>query len=57
MAVVDKIVDNGHARVAEAYLKFLTRPEAQELAAKHYYRPRDKVAAKHAKHLPEGQRW
>ena len=42
VAVVDKNVDKrGTRAVAEAYLKFLYTPEGQELAAKHYYRPRD----------------
>src|SRR4051795_10667154 len=41
VAVVDKVVDRrGTRAVAEAYLKFLWTPEAQALAAKHYYRPR-----------------
>jgi sulfate transport system substrate-binding protein len=36
-------------KVAEAYLEYLYSPAAQELAAKHHYRPRDpQVAAKHA---------
>ena len=51
VSVVDKTVDKrGTRKVAEAYLEYLYSPEAQELAAKHYYRPRDqKVAAKYAK--------
>ncbi len=50
VAVVDKVVDrHGSRRQAEAYLNFLYTPEAQELAAKHYYRPRlAEVAARHA---------
>jgi sulfate/thiosulfate transport system substrate-binding protein len=41
VSVVDRVVDrNGHRPVAEAYLNFLYSPEAQRLAAKHYYRPR-----------------
>lgn len=50
VAVVDKVVDKkGTREVAEAYLKFLYSPEGQELAARHYYRPRDPaVAAKYA---------
>jgi sulfate transport system substrate-binding protein len=50
VAVVDKVVDRrGTRAVAEAYLKFLYTEEAQEIAAKHYYRPRDaKVAKRHA---------
>jgi len=47
VAVVDKHVDkHGTRAVAEAYLKFLYTPEGQELAAKHYYRPRDPAIAK-----------
>jgi sulfate/thiosulfate transport system substrate-binding protein len=47
VAVVDKHVDkHGTRAVAEAYLKFLYTPEGQELAAKHYYRPRDAAVAK-----------
>jgi sulfate/thiosulfate transport system substrate-binding protein len=47
VAVVDKNVDKrGTRAAAEAYLKFLYTPEGQELAAKHYYRPRDPAIAK-----------
>jgi sulfate/thiosulfate transport system substrate-binding protein len=47
VAVVDKHVDkHGTRAVAEAYLKFLYTPEGQELAARHYYRPRDPAIAK-----------
>jgi sulfate transport system substrate-binding protein len=50
VAVVDKVVDkHGTRKVAEAYLKYLYSDEAQEIAAKNFYRPRDeKVAAKYA---------
>jgi sulfate transport system substrate-binding protein len=50
VAVVDKVVDKkGTRAVAEAYLKFLYTPEGQEIAARHYYRPRLKaVADEHA---------
>jgi sulfate/thiosulfate-binding protein len=50
VAVVDKVVlRRGTRAVAQAYLEFLYTPEAQELAAKHFYRPRDAaVFAKHA---------
>jgi len=45
VAVVDKVVDRkGTRAVAQAYLEFLYSPEGQALAAKHYYRPRDKAA-------------
>lgn len=50
VSVVDRVVDKrGTRKVAEAYLQFLYSREGQELAAKHFYRPRDpEVAAKHA---------
>jgi sulfate transport system substrate-binding protein len=55
VTVVDKVVDRkGTRKVAEAYLKYLYTQEGQEIAAKHYYRPRDKkVAAKYAKTFPK----
>lgn len=50
VAVVDKVVDKrGTREVAEAYVKHLYSEEAQEIAAKNFYRPRDpNVAAKYA---------
>jgi sulfate/thiosulfate-binding protein len=50
VAVVDKVVlRRGTRVVAEAYLQFLYSPEGQEIAAKHFYRPRDAaIAAKYA---------
>ncbi|QWV92086.1 sulfate ABC transporter substrate-binding protein [Geomonas oryzisoli] len=55
VAVVDKVVDKkGTRKLAEEYLKYLYSSEGQEIAAKHYYRPRDKkVAAKYAKVFPK----
>ena len=55
VAIVDKVVDRrGTRRLAEAYLRFLYTPEAQELAARHHFRPRDQaVAAKHADKFPK----
>ena len=49
VAVVDKVADKrGTRATAEAYLNFLYSPEGQEIAAKHYYRPRlEAVAEKH----------
>src|SRR5205807_9209040 len=45
VAVVDKVVDRkGTREAAEAYLNFLYTPESQQLAAKHYYRPRRQEA-------------
>jgi sulfate/thiosulfate-binding protein len=54
VAVVDKVVDRkGTHQVAEAYLKGLYGKEGQEIAARHYYRPRDpEVARKHAETFP-----
>jgi sulfate/thiosulfate-binding protein len=54
VTVVDANVDrHGTRAVAQAYLEFLYTPEGQELAAKHFYRPRDpKVAARHAARFP-----
>jgi len=41
VTVVDSVVDaRGTREVAEAYLQFLYSQEGQELAAKHFYRPR-----------------
>jgi len=45
VAVVDKVVDKkGTRAIAQAYLEYLYTPAGQALAAKHYYRPRDKAA-------------
>lgn len=55
VAVVDKVVDErGTRKIAEEYLKYLYSPEAQEIAAKRFYRPRDPVvAAKYASQFPK----
>ena len=55
VAIVDKIVDkDGHRNLARGYLNFLYSPLGQELAAKHYFRPRNpQVAAKYAKQFPK----
>ena len=55
VAVVEKNAEkNGTTEVANAYLKFLYTDEAQELAAKHYYRPRNaEIAKKFTATLPE----
>jgi len=46
VAVIDKVAERHKTReVAEAYLRYLYSPEAQELAAKHYYRPTDAAVA------------
>ncbi|UFN48726.1 sulfate ABC transporter substrate-binding protein [Roseomonas sp. OT10] len=45
VAVVDQIVDRkGTRAVAEAYLRHLYSRQGQEIAAKHFYRPRDAAA-------------
>jgi sulfate transport system substrate-binding protein len=54
VSIVDKVVDkHGTRKVAEEYLRYLYSKEGQEIAAKHFYRPRDPdVAAKYAKQFP-----
>ena len=54
VAVVDSVVDRrGTRAAAEAYLKFLWTGEGQEIAARHYFRPRDpSVARRHAALFP-----
>jgi len=55
VAIVDKVVDKrGTRKVAQAYLEFLYSPEGQEIAARHYYRPRlDATGQKHAATFPQ----
>jgi sulfate transport system substrate-binding protein len=55
VALVDKVVDkHGTRKAAEAYLKYLYSPEAQELIAENFYRPIDPaVAAKHKAEFPD----
>jgi len=55
VAVVDRVVDRrGTRAVAEAYLRYLYSTEGQELAARHYFRPRDpQVAARYAAQFPQ----
>src|SRR5262249_2437694 len=52
---VDKVVNkHGTLDAAQAYLNYLYTPEGQEIAAKHYYRPRlEEVAKKHADDFPK----
>jgi sulfate/thiosulfate transport system substrate-binding protein len=54
VALVDKVVDRRGTRgVAQAYLDYLYSEEGQEIAARHYYRPRlESVAKKHEHHFP-----
>ena len=55
VAVVDSVVDKkGTRKLAEAYIKYLYSPEGQELAAQHFYRPRDpEVAARYQSQFPQ----
>ncbi len=55
VAVVDKVVaKRGTKALAQAYLGFLYTPEGQEIAARHYYRPRNEaVAGKFAATFPK----
>jgi sulfate/thiosulfate-binding protein len=57
VAVVDKVVDKrGTRKQAEAYLQYLYSPQGQEIAARHFYRPRDtKVAARYAKQFAQSK--
>ena len=54
VAVVEKVAGkHGTSAIAKAYLEYLYSPEGQEIAAKHYYRPRLKtVADKYSKQFP-----
>ena len=52
---VDRVVKrHGTSDVAEAYLRYLYTPEGQEIAAKHFYRPRlESVAQKYSGAFPK----
>jgi sulfate/thiosulfate transport system substrate-binding protein len=54
VALVDKNVDKHKSRdAAEAFLKFLYTPEAQEIEAKDFYRPRNpEILAKYKNQFP-----
>lgn len=54
VAVVDKNVKkHGTAELAKAYLSYLYTPEAQDIAGKHFYRPRNsKALAKWSRNFP-----
>ncbi len=54
VAVVDRVtLRHKTTDVARGYLEYLYSPAAQEIIAKHYYRPRDEAVAKrHAKEFP-----
>ncbi|MEK7949581.1 sulfate ABC transporter substrate-binding protein [Luteolibacter soli] len=55
VAVVEKTAaKKGSTEAAKAYLEFLYTPEGQDLAGKHFYRPRDpQAAAKYAATFPK----
>jgi len=55
VAVVDgNAKKHGTEAVARAYLEYLYTPEAQEMIARNFYRPRDpQVAARHAATFPQ----
>ncbi|HHY0341096.1 TPA: sulfate ABC transporter substrate-binding protein, partial [Vibrio cholerae] len=55
VSIVDKVVDKkGTRAIAEAYLEYLYSPVGQAIAAKNFYRPRDKnVAIKYSVQFPE----
>jgi sulfate transport system substrate-binding protein len=55
VAVVDQVVDkHGTRKVAQAYLEYLYSDEGQDIAAKHYFRPRSKtIAEKYASQFPK----
>ncbi len=55
VAVVDRNVDrHGTRAVAQAYLDYLYTPEGQEIAARHYYRPRlEKISVKYSGQFPK----
>jgi sulfate/thiosulfate transport system substrate-binding protein len=57
VTVVDKVAaKHKTAAIAKAYLDYLYTPAGQEIAAKHYYRPRlEAVAAKYAQQFPKVQ--
>ena len=55
VAVVDQTAaKHGNTEAAKAYLDFLYTPEGQDLAGKHFYRPRDpQAAAKYSATFPK----
>jgi len=55
VAWIDRnVAKNGTREVAEAYLRYLYTPDGQEIAAKHFYRPRlQEVAGKFASTFPK----
>src|SRR5208282_1412212 len=54
VALVDKVVDRrGTRAVAEEYLKYLYSEQGQDIAAKHYFRPRLASAEKYGPAFPK----
>ena len=55
VALIDKVAaKKGTTEVAKAYLEFLASEQGQEVAARHYYRPRSTtIAAKYEKQFPK----
>ena len=55
VAIVDKVVEKrGTRKIAQAYLEYLYAEEGQEIAARHYYRPRNQTIAKnYEKQFPQ----
>jgi sulfate/thiosulfate transport system substrate-binding protein len=55
VALIDRVAAKHHTKdVAQAYLDYLYSPEGQEIAARHYYRPRLQAAAtKYAGQFPK----
>jgi sulfate transport system substrate-binding protein len=55
VTVVDKVArKHGTEKTSKAYLEYLYSPEGQELAAKHYYRPRlESVASRYRSRFPK----
>jgi len=55
VAIVDKNVDkDGNRNLAKGYLNYLYSPKGQELAAQHFFRPRNsQAAAKYAAQFPK----
>jgi sulfate/thiosulfate-binding protein len=51
VTVVDKVVDRrGTRKVSQAYLEYLYTPEGQDIAGRHYYRPRlASIASKYSR--------
>ena len=55
VAIVDKTVDkNGNKWLATGYINYLYSPLGQDMAARHYYRPRNpQILAKYSKQFPK----